>query len=145
MKLSSRSRQGFRAILELAFGYGGGPLQIKTIAKHQEISVKYLEQLIAMLKSAGIVNSIRGPKGGYILTRPPNQIKLSDIFIALEGHLIAAECLQHPDFCQKCADCVTRQLWYEMQNAVMSVLDVQTLQDLVDRAKGADKRSNFQI
>ena len=145
MKLSSRSRYGFRAVLELGLGYGNGPLQIKTIAEHQEISNKYLEQLIAMLKSAGLVSSIRGPKGGYLLTRAPNQMKLSDIFIALEGHPVAVECLDHPDFCPRCPDCTTRQLWYEIQNAVMNVLETQNLQDLVDRARGAEKRSNYQI
>ncbi|RKY23092.1 MAG: Rrf2 family transcriptional regulator, partial [Planctomycetota bacterium] len=74
MKLSTRTRYGVRALLELAGSYGKGPLQIKVIAHRQDISVKYLEQLIAILKSAGLVKSIRGSKGGYVLAKTPNQI-----------------------------------------------------------------------
>ena len=118
MKLSSRSRYGFRAILELALEYGNGPLQIKTIAQKEDISNKYLEQLVAMLKSAGLVRSIRGPRGGYVLARTPGEIKLSDIFTTLEGPVISVECLDHPNFCFRCSDCVTRQIWSEMQDAM---------------------------
>ncbi len=74
MKLSSRSRYGLRAVLELAVEYGNGPLQIKAIANRQDISSKYLEQLVAMMKSAGLVSRVRAPKGGYVLTRAPNKI-----------------------------------------------------------------------
>ena len=136
MKLSSRSRYGFRAILELAIEYGKGPLQIKTIAKREDISNKYLEQLIAMLKSTGLVVSLRGPKGGYILAKHPSEIKLSKIFTTLEGPLIAVECLDHPEFCPRCSDCVTRHIWAKMQKTMQDLLDSMTLQDLVDMAQG---------
>ena len=136
MKLSSRSRYGFRAILELAIEYGKGPLQIKTIAKREDISNKYLEQLIAMLKSTGLVVSLRGPKGGYILAKHPSEIKLSKIFTTLEGPLIAVECLDHPEFCPRCSDCVTRHIWSKMQRTMQELLDSMTLQDLVDMAQG---------
>ena len=132
MKLSSRSRYGLRTILQLAVEYGNGPLQIKAIAKRQDISSKYLEQLISMMKSAGLVSSVRGPKGGYVLTREPNKIKLSEIFTALEGPLVAAECLEHPAFRPGCADCATRKVWLKIQNAMMGVLESTTLQDLAD-------------
>ena len=145
MKLSSRSRYGFRAILELAVDYGKGPLQIKTIAKREDISNKYLEQLIAMLKASGLVRSIRGPRGGYELTRPPNEVKLSDVFKTLEGPVVAVECLEHPEFCPRCTDCVTRQVWAEMQSAMMGVLESKTLQDLVDKTKLAEKSGSYQI
>jgi len=91
MKLSSRSRYGLRAILELAVEYGNGPLQIKTIAEREDISNKYLEQLVAMLKASGLVRSIRGPKGGYELTRPPGDVKLSEVFTTLEGPVVAVD------------------------------------------------------
>jgi Rrf2 family protein len=136
MKLSSRSRYGFRAILELALEYGKGPLQIKAIAEREDISNKYLEQLIAMLKSTGLVRSLRGPKGGYILAKAPSEIKLSDIFRTLEGPLIAVECLSHPDFCPRCADCVTRKIWSKIQNTMVDLLESMTLQDLVDMSEG---------
>ena len=145
MKLSSRSRYGFRALLELALAHGSDPLQIRTIAKQQDISNKYLEQLIAMMKLAGLVKSVRGPKGGYLLAGAPNEIKLSKVFTALEGPLITVECLEHAEYCSKCSDCVTRQVWLKMQNAIMDVLESMTLQDLVDKRHGIDEKANFQI
>ncbi len=145
MKLSSRSRYGFRALLELAIAHGSGPLQIRTIAKQQNISNKYLEQLIAMMKSAGLVKSIRGPKGGYLLAGAPNEIKLSKVFTALEGPLVIVECLEHAEYCSQCTGCVMRQVWSDMQNAIMGVLESMTLQDLVDKIHGLDENVNFQI
>ena len=120
MKLSSRARYGMRAILELAIEYGKPPLQIKAIAEQEDISNKYLEQLIAMLKAAGLVRSIRGPKGGYMLAKPPAEISLKEVFTTLEGPMIPAECLEHPEFCPRCMDCATREVWAELQEAVNS-------------------------
>ena len=144
MKLSTRTRYGIRAILELAQNQGKGPLQIKTIAAHQDISVKYLEQLMAMLKSAGFVRSIRGSKGGYILAKSPKQIKLSDVFNCLEGPVVTAECVENESYCSRTADCLTRQLWAQVQQAIMGVLQSTTLQDLLERAKDR-KTLNYQI
>ena len=145
MKLSSRSRYGLRAILDLALEYGGGPLQIKTIAKREDISSKYLEQLMTILKTAGLVRSLRGPKGGYLLVKPPNEVRLSEVFTVLEGPLVTVECLQHPQFCPRCAECITRQVWAQIQDAMLGVLESITLQDMVDRTKGIDKNANYQI
>ena len=145
MKLSSRSRYGLRAILDLALEYGGGPLQIKTIAKREDISNKYLEQLMTILKTAGLVRSLRGPKGGYLLAKPPNEVRLSEVFTVLEGPLVTVECLQHPQFCPRCAECITRQVWAQIQDAMLGVLESINLQDLVDRTKGIDKNANYQI
>ena len=145
MKLSSRSRYGFRALLELAIAHGSDPLQIRTIAEQQKISNKYLEQLIAMMKSAGLVKSVRGPKGGYLLAKVPNEIKLSKVFTALESPLVVVECLEYAEYCSKCTDCVTRQVWSKMQNTIMGVLESMTLQDLVDKIHGLDENANYQI
>jgi Rrf2 family cysteine metabolism transcriptional repressor len=141
MKLSTRTRYGIRAILELAENYGKGPLQLRAIAQSQEISIKYLEQLMALLKSAGFVRSIRGSKGGYILAKAPNQIRLIDVFNALEGPVVTTECLDNNSYCQRVADCVARQVWVEVQQAIMTVLQSKTLQDLVDKTK--DKRALY--
>ena len=144
MKLSTRTRYGIRAILELAENYRQGPLQLKIVAQHQDISVKYLEQIIAMLKSGGFVRSIRGAKGGYILAKAPNQIKLSDVFDCLEGRVTTVECIENEDYCVRVAECIARQLWIQLDRAVKGVLEAITLQDLVDRAK--DKRAlDYQI
>ena len=144
MRLSTRTRYGIRAILELAQHYREGPLQIRVIAERQDISIKYLEQLMAALKSAGFVRSIRGSKGGYVLAKAANQIKLSDVFNCLEGPVITSECVDNSDYCTRTADCVARELWTEVQGAIMAVLQSKTLQSLVDRAK-ENKVSNFQI
>ena len=145
MKLSTKSRYGFRAALELAAEYGKAPLQIKTIARREGISIKYLEQIISILKISGLVLSIRGPKGGYLLSKPPNTIKLSEVFAILEGPLVTVECLEHPEFCPRCADCVTRQVWLEMQEAMIAVLEARTLQDLVVQMRKGEKNTNYQI
>lgn len=144
MKLSTRTRYGIRAIIEIAENSGRGPLQIRVIAKRQDISVKYLEQLMAILRSAGFVRSIRGAKGGYMLAKAPNQIKLNEVFDCLEGHVTTVECVEDKDYCERTADCVARRVWAQVQQAITNVLQSITLQDLVDRAK--DKKvSNYQI
>ncbi|MHC4911549.1 MAG: RrF2 family transcriptional regulator [Planctomycetota bacterium] len=136
MKLSTRTRYGVRAILELALNNDKGPLQLKIIAQRQDISVKYLEQLMAILRTTGYVKSLRGAKGGYVLAKAANQIKLSDVFGALEGpSAITVECLDDESYCARTSDCVTREVWAEVQEAIMGVLESVTLQDLVDRAK----------
>jgi len=134
-----------RAILELALEYGKAPLQIKTIAQREDISNKYLEQLIAMLKASGLVRSMRGPKGGYLLARPPAEIQLKDVFLTLEGPMVPAECLEHPEYCSRCTDCATRQIWQELQEAIFGVLESVTLADLVERSMRLKKTSNYHI
>lgn len=144
MKLSTRTRYGIRAIIELAMNYGKGPLQIRVIAQNQDISVKYLEQLMTILRSAGFIRSIRGSKGGYLLARQPSQIKLSGIFDALEGNVTTVECVEDKNYCDRTADCIARQVWAQVQRAIKNVLQSITLQDLVDRAK-AEKKLDYQI
>ncbi len=145
MKLSSRTRYGMRAILELALEYGKSPLQIKAIAEREDISNKYLEQLIAMLKAAGLVRSIRGPRGGYLLAKPPEEIQLKDVFLTLEGPMVSAECLQHPEYCARCTDCATRKIWHELQDAIFGVLESVTLADLVEQTTCPEKTNNYNI
>ena len=145
MKLSTRSRYGFRAMVELAIEYNKAPTQIKVIAKKQDISSKYLEHLMSTLKTAGLVRSIRGPKGGYMLSRSPSEIKASDVFVALEGPAVTVECLDHPKYCSRCTDCATRQVWLRVQNAIFGVLESITLKDLADNALSGENIGNYQI
>jgi Rrf2 family protein len=145
MKLSTRTRYGLRAILDLAANEGKGPVRLKTIAQHQQISVKYLEQLIAILRSAGLVRSIRGAKGGYVLAKPAGQIKVYDVFFALEGSSpITVECLENKDLCARALDCVARDVWMKVQGAIIRVLNSMTLKDLLDKA-GNKKDLDYQI
>jgi Rrf2 family protein len=144
MKLSTRTRYAMRAILELAEYYGKGPLQTRVIAEHQDISAKYLEQLMAAMKSAGLVRSQRGAKGGYILANPPDKIKLSEVFDVFEGPVITVECVTNENFCAKAADCIARHIWSEVHRTVTNFLQSMTWQDALEKAK-KDCTANYQI
>ncbi|MBN1973375.1 MAG: Rrf2 family transcriptional regulator [Sedimentisphaerales bacterium] len=135
MKLSTRTRYGIRAVVELAENFGREPVQLKVISKDQGISIKYLEQIISLLKSAGIVTSERGAKGGYLLAKPPNEIKLSECFNCLEGPVVTVECVENDKYCPKIKNCVAREVWTEIEKAIFMVLESITLQDMVDKSK----------
>jgi Rrf2 family protein len=143
MKLSTRTRYGMRAIIELAQYEGKRPLQLKVIAERQEISVKYLEQLMSLLRSGGFVRSVRGSKGGYVLARPATEISLSEIFRSLEGPVTTTECTADADVCDRSADCIARGIWLQVETAIQQVLTSITLGDLVKKA--AAKTSEYQI
>ena len=143
MKLSTRTRYGIRAIVELAQHEGQRPLQLRAIAERQDISVKYLEQLMGLLRSAGLVRSVRGSKGGYALARPPSQIRLSEVFHCLEGPVTTTECVEDEDYCRRSADCATREVWIEVETAINRVLDSITLHDMVEKTRG--NGSDYQI
>jgi Rrf2 family protein len=134
MKLSTRSRYGVRALIELAIEYGNGPLQIKTMAEREKISNKYLEQIVGVLKLAGLVISVRGPKGGYILAKPPEEIKLLEVFALLEGKITTFDCLVDKSYCTRCGDCLTKKLWLKVQEAIEGVLTSVTLKEMADDA-----------
>ena len=132
MKLPSSTRYGIRAILKIALWYGKEPVRIKTIAEHEDISSKYLEQLIASLKMAGLVRGMRGPSGGYTLARPPSEISMKDVVLAMEGPMVPEECHAHSEHIPHCADCITLQIWQEIQGAVMGVLEKVTVAELIE-------------
>ncbi len=132
MKLSSRTRYGIKAILEIAREHGNGPIQIKTIAEREDISNKYLEQLIAMLKMAGLIRSMRGPRGGYMLAKPPSEIPIKDVFWALEGQMEPVECMEHARPIPGCADCATSRIWQELKDSIVGVMEKVTLADLLE-------------
>ncbi|MFC1761736.1 RrF2 family transcriptional regulator [Planctomycetota bacterium] len=144
MKISTRTRYGIRATIELAQHYKKGPLQLRIIAERQDISVKYLEQLMAVLRSAALVRSVRGAKGGYMLAKAPEEVRLSDVFHCLEGPVATSECVDNTDFCERAIDCVARELWTQVEEAINKVMDAVTLRDMVERAKQPD-RADYQI
>ena len=127
MKLSTRSRYGTRMMLDLAKRFDEGPVRIGDIAKREEISVKYLEQLIIPLKQANFIKSVRGPKGGHMLSRPPEDITVGEVVKALEGGGELAVCILNPDECEKSKTCVTRNIWEEASKAMYERLDSMTL------------------
>lgn len=144
MKLSTRTRYAVRAMIELAQNEPNKPLQLKVIAERQDISVKYLEQLMAVLRSAGLIRSVRGSKGGYVLSRPASQVRLSDVLHCLEGSVMTVECVEDNQSCARAAECAARQVWVKVQQAIEEVLQSITLQDVVDMARDA-KQMDYQI
>ena len=141
MKISTKIRYGARAMLELASHYGEGPIELKEIAKKENISLKYLEQLINPLRTAGLVKSIRGSKGGYALAKPPIEICLYDVVEVLEGSLNLVECLHDAKACQKNSSCVTREIWKEISDAISKIFYSVTLEDMVNRKKEKEGRN----
>ena len=108
MKLSTRSRYGTRILVELAMNQDNGPLQISEISRRQKISVKYCEQLIRPLKKANLVNSVRGPKGGHVLSKNPQKITLGEIVRLFEGQTDLVHCISSPEDCSRASN---QQLW----------------------------------
>lgn len=139
MKISTRVRYGARLMVELGLHYGQGPFYLKQIAKLEDISEKYLSQIIIPLKSAGLVNSFRGARGGYVLSRSPAKITMRQIVSVLEGDLNLVKCIKNSSACSRVSGCVTRGLWNNMGNMISDMLDSVTLKSLVDQCKDANK------
>ena len=118
-------------MVELAINYSKKPLSIKTISERQNISEYYLEQLFSPLRKAGLLKSIRGAQGGYVLNKSPEQIKISDIMLVLEGPIEIAECIDSKG-CDNIDCCATRLLWTKIKNSIDEVMESITLQDIVD-------------
>ncbi len=135
MKLSTRARYGTRALLDIALNASDKPIQLREIARRQEISVMYLEHLITPLISAGILRTTRGVRGGVQLAKTPNDIRLSDVIQILEGSMAPVECVDDPTYCPRYNTCVTREVWSDMKKAIDGVLESITLQELVERQK----------
>jgi Rrf2 family cysteine metabolism transcriptional repressor len=135
MKLSTKGRYAVRAMLDLALHYGEGPILLKDVAKREHISERYLEQIILSLKAAGLVNSTRGARGGFMLTKPPSQIRLIEVMQVSEGSMAPVECVSDPEVCSRSSLCVTRDIWSEMTEAMSGILESTTLQDLIQRQR----------
>lgn len=136
MRLSTKGRYGLRAMLDIAQKQESGPVAIHTIAERQNISGRYLEQLLIPLKQAGLVKSVRGAQGGYILGKNPAQITVGDIIRILEGPIAPVDCVSevNPDECIRAEKCVTRQVWSRLRDSISNILDSYTLEDLVNES-----------
>jgi Rrf2 family cysteine metabolism transcriptional repressor len=142
MKLSTKIRYGARAMLELASHYGEGPIELKEIAGKQDISIKYLEQVIIPLRTAGLVKSVRGSKGGYSLAKHPSEICLNDVVETLEGPINLVDCIRDAKICKRSAVCVTRDIWTEVSEALHRVLKAITLEEMVRRRIDKENKEN---
>jgi len=131
-------------MLDLAINYdiGSGLVSTREIAEHQGLSPKYLESLLAALRSAGLVRSVRGAQGGHMLARHPAQINLREIYHVFEGTEGFVECATSPEYCNRPDGCATREIWAQMYDACMEILDSTTLEDLARRAR--EKRDEAQ-
>ena len=127
MKLSTRGRYSTRLMLELALRYNDGPVFLKDISSSQDISLKYLGQLIIPLKIAGLIKSTRGAHGGYFLAKSPEKINLSEILTAVEGSLDIVECIKSPDICNRSKTCITRKVWEEASKKLYEVFQSITI------------------
>ena len=131
MKVSTRGRYGLRAMLELAEHFGGSPVMMNTLAERQRLSRKYLHTLLTSLKAAGLVRSIRGPGGGFVLARLPGRITLSEILLAVEGPLSLVDCVAAREACDRAGRCTARRVWRDLSGVIESALDKVSLESLL--------------
>lgn len=141
MKLSTKGKYGVRALYEIARNYGNGPLAIKEIAARQQISLSYLEQILHRLGKAGIIESVRGPHGGYELARRPADLTIGDVVRALEGPIALSHCLEPGATagCYQADDCVARMVWSRVGEKIEAALDGITFEQLLREGPGRDR------
>ena len=133
MKISTKGRYALRLMLDLALNDSEKPVQIKEIARRQGISDKYLEQIISVLNKARFVRSIRGPQGGYLLTKKPEEYTVGMILRLTEGSMAPVDCIDEEiGTCSRMDDCATSIVWKKLNDAICDVIDDITLADLVD-------------
>lgn len=132
MKISTKGRYALRLMLDLAMHNTGEAISLKDIAKRQEISDKYLEQIISILNKAGYVKSVRGAQGGYMLKKEPKEYTVGMILKLTEGTLAPVSCVEEDSECEREGSCVTYMVWKRINDAINNVVDDITLADLVE-------------
>ena len=142
MKISTKGRYALRLMVDLALSGQGQPISLKDVAQRQQLSDKYLEQIVTPLSRAGLVRSVRGAGGGYLLTRRPEEYTVGEILRPLEGDLAPVECATDAQFCERSGQCVTVELWQQLHRAVSEVVDRTTLADLVARQREKQAAGN---
>lgn len=146
MKISTKGRYALRVMLDMAINSNGECIKVKDLSQRQNLSDKYLEQIISILNRAGFVRSIRGAQGGYLLTREPKDYTVGDIIRLTEGSLAPVACLEDEvNDCERKEQCDTLWVWEELYGAINKVVDGITLQDLVDRRKKRLEVLDFMI
>ncbi|HLS35416.1 MAG TPA: Rrf2 family transcriptional regulator [Bacillota bacterium] len=135
MKITTKGRYGLTIMIELTRNYGKRHVPLKEIAEKHQLSLHYLEQLATSLRNNGLIKSVRGAGGGYLLTKEPNKIIVGDIITALEGPILFVEEMSNEEPAQKA-------LWNKLRNAVKDILDTTTLEDLLAMHQ-EDKQENY--
>lgn len=123
-------------MIELALHENQGAVQVSRIAANQKIPVKYLEQLLRILKKAGVVSSVRGPKGGHLLAQDPASISLGQVVRLFEGQTDLVECVSSPEKCDMASECLVRHAWHDATNVLYEKLDSTSIADLVKKSGG---------
>lgn len=132
MKISTKGRYSLRLMVDLAMAERDGFVSLKDIAERQKISAKYMEQIIALLKNARLVSSVRGPRGGYRLSKSASDYTVGEILRLTEGSLAPVACIESDSVdCERCEGCATVELWRKLDAAISQVVDNMTLADLV--------------
>lgn len=131
MRISTKTRYGMRFMVDLAQHYGQGSIPMKDIAARQNISKKYLEQVVSPLNSAGLLEVTRGQRGGFKLSRPPEEISLADVMSASEDGLDLMECLTGISFCANEDGCIAHNIWGGLQDAINGYLENRSLADVI--------------
>ncbi len=131
MKFNTKIRYGLRAILEIALEESDNGVFQKDIAQRQKISIKYLDNIIASLKTAGLIINIKGKKSGYKLTRKPEQIKVMDVYKAFEPGIAVVDCMNDMYFCERALNCGVKEFWDGLNTLISDYLDSYTLEDLI--------------
>jgi len=131
MKVNTKVRYGLRAILQIADSYGGDPVPISAISESQDISGKYLEQVVGTLRKAELITSRKGVRGGYSLCRDPKEINLWEIITALDSHTTLVDCVLEPEVCDRADDCLTRSIWTLLSARMKEFWSSFTLADLI--------------
>jgi Rrf2 family protein len=147
IKLSTKGRYGTRLMLNLAWHYDDNQKAIilKNVSDDEEISIRYLEQIIIPLKINKLVKSIRGAGGGYILARKPSEIKVSDILLALEGTCCLVDCVEDDEFCDRIFFCATHEIWKEASLILKDYFESITLEDLLEVTNKKNKKKTKKI
>lgn len=146
MRISSKGEYGVRALFDLAIHYGEPPVQSADIAERQDVPEAYLNQLLIILRRAGLVKSLRGPQGGHVLSRPPSQIALSEAMAVLEGSTAPMSCAEDDLVdCPLVAHCVLRPVWQQLKEATDNVLRATTLADLCERYHEQEEQVMYHI
>jgi len=142
MKISTRGRYGLKIVVDLAELFANGNNELanaKAIAKRQGLSENYIEQLVAPLKKAGYVKSVRGAQGGYSLAKPPSEITVGEVLRLLEGSLAPTDCLAETQAMHGCGDadcgtCLTKSVWTKINNSLNNIVDSMTIQNMLEDA-----------
>jgi len=133
LRLSTKARYGLRASIDLAKHYGEGPVMARAIAEEEGISENYLEQIMDPLKKSGLVRSVRGARGGFVLTKPPGNIRVKEVIEALEGPVLLVDCLYDPNLCERSKNCIARLFWERLRDNIADFLNSWTLEDFISK------------